>query len=89
MACACKRSRTLEDDFGVREDEGLVTRLLRYIMKVVMFVILVVISLVMIPILFFVVIYKASFTRDMTIRLPDFLGKHLSNKPITADGKVL
>ena len=56
MGCNCKKVRTLEDDYGVKEDETLLGRLYRYMWRVIIFLLLSAIVIITLPILCFVFI---------------------------------
>lgn len=73
MGCNCKKVRTLEDDYGVKEDETLLGRLYRYMWRVIIFLLLSAIVIITLPILCFVFIYKMVFSNNMSFVLPKFL----------------
>ena len=77
MSCNCKKKADLEDAYGVPQEENLIEKTTRMLMKIFMFFLLVLIGIVVTPVMIAIIIYKASFTNDMTITLPKFMGKYM------------
>ena len=77
MGCNCKKKIALEDEYGVKEREGIIGKSVRFLLKIAMFLILVALSVIVVPIMIFVIIYKLTLGKSTRIILPKFLGKYL------------
>lgn len=77
MACNCKKKMVLEEKYGTKEEESILSKVNRYIWKCIMFVLVIVLACIVVPVLIFVIIYKMIFKPEINIVLPKFLGKYL------------
>ena len=77
MACNCKRKTEIEDTYGVKEEETILHKGYRYLMKVIMTVIAIGLAVVITPLMIFYVIFVILFRKDKVMTLPKWLGKYL------------
>ena len=77
MACNCKKKMVLENEYGVKEEENIVSKVNRYFWKCIIFLVFVALAIIVIPVLIFMAIYQIVFKKDSKIVLPKFLGKYM------------
>lgn len=77
MACNCKRKAEIEDKYGVKEDEAILHKGFRYLMKFVMSLIVIGLAVVITPLMILYVIFVILFKKDKVMILPKWLGKYL------------
>lgn len=78
MGCACKHKVELEDKYGVKENENILEKANRYLMRVVFFIIILALALVLIPVLVLVFVFQAAFMPNkLGIKLPSFMSKYM------------
>ena len=77
MACNCKRKGEIEDKYGVKEEETILHKGFRYLMKLIMTVIVIGLAVVVTPLMIFYVIFTILFKKDKVMILPKWLGKYL------------
>ena len=76
MACNCKRINKFQKENGVPVEESLLTKAIRYGMKVFFFIVTIVLGMIIVP---YIIIYSlyALFFGDNKITLPLFLRKYM------------
>ena len=77
MACNCKKKMVLEDNYGTKEEENVLSKVNRYFWKCIIFLTFMALSVAVIPIMVFVAIYQIVFAKEPKIVLPKFLGKYM------------
>jgi len=79
MACNCKQRNEVIEEYGMPEEEGLLSVLYRNLMKVVFFVMALIIGILLVPIILVVMIYQMTFVKEpeRMIILPKVLSKHI------------
>ena len=77
MACNCKRKAEIEDKYGVKENETVLHKGFRYLMKFVMSLIVIGLAVVITPLMILYVIFVILFKKDKVMILPKWLGKYL------------
>lgn len=77
MSCNCKKKMVLEDNYGVKEKENLISKIKRYSWKCTLFIILMTMCVVLIPVIVVVAFYQIAFAKKAKIALPKFLGKYI------------
>lgn len=77
MACNCKKKMVLEDNYGTKEEENILSKINRYFWKCVIFFVFIALSIIVIPTMIFVAIYQIVFAKEPKIVLPKFLGKYM------------
>lgn len=76
MGCGCKNVKKIEDKYGVKKTRHLGGKIVDFGIKMVLFSITIVLALVIVPIVLVIGLFKAFFTKDKTIRIPEFLTKN-------------
>lgn len=76
MSCNCKRKIELEKKYGIKEEENVLQKTIRFTLKLFFMVLAISFALVIIPIMVVVSLFKAFFGNN-EITLPNFLGKYL------------
>ena len=76
MACNCKRAQKFEEENGVKQEEMIATKLVRYGYKCLFFTIAVLSALIAVPFLVFYAVYAITFGNNK-ITLPKFMRKYL------------
>lgn len=80
MGCNCKKSVELEKKYGVNEEENLITKITRWLFKMVVFIIAMFLAVLVTPIMILVVLYKMFFAKHREIILPKSLRKFIDDK---------
>lgn len=79
MGCNCKKIKKYEEENGVLIDETLAEKVLRYAMKVIFFIIFVVMFFAVSPIIFVLLAFKFTLSKNQKIVLPKFLTHGFNN----------
>ncbi len=81
MGCNCKQRNAIIDTYGTPEDETILEKVSRNLLRVVLFIIAILVGVIVTPIIMLVAVYKIFFTKgeDRMIVLPKMLSKHLRN----------
>ena len=77
MGCNCKNVRTFEDKHGIEEEQSLLGKFNKKVIRMILFLIAIAFTVVLTPIIIVVAIYKMCFGRDNKITLPKFMRKYL------------
>ena len=77
MGCNCKRVTNLEEEYGVKQEETVLGKWIKFAMKVAIYPIVLLIALILIPFYFIVFSYKIVFSNNMRAPLPKFMSKYL------------
>lgn len=77
MACNCKKKMVLEENYGTKEEENVLSKINKYFWKCVIFLVFIALSIIVIPTMIFVAIYQIVFAKEPKIVLPKFLGKYM------------
>lgn len=76
MGCNCKRITEFENRYGIPENETVLGKTMRYVMKFVLFAIALVLSVILTPLILIWAVYAIFFGNNRIV-LPNFLYKYM------------
>jgi hypothetical protein len=76
MGCNCKKARSYEEANGYKEEESILGKYTRQMIKIGIFALTILLAVIITPIIILVAIYKIFFG-DRNIPLPKFMGKYM------------